>query len=281
VRVPDSIPASSQPLANTRHVDPGPAARARLALAAQRKAREAKRKKSLPAFSADLNIAVSAPSRIFVRGHGLDAELGGDLTVTGDLTAPSTHGAFRLRRGALTLAGKTLDFTRGNVAFVGSPIPQLDFLTQTTAGDVTAMVAITGPANQPSFAFSTIPELPQDEVISRLLFNTATGGLTTIQALQLAQTIAEFSGGGPGVMEKMRRSLGVDTLSVGVGRDGGAQVGASRYIMKNVTVGARAGAKASDSAITMGVDVTRRLRIQGEAGADGSAAAGVATQWEY
>jgi translocation and assembly module TamB len=33
--------------------------------------------------------------------------------------------------------------------------------------------------------------------------------------------------------------------------------------------------------VTIGVDVTKRLRVQGEAAADGSTAAGVATQWEY
>lgn len=282
VRVPDRIPASSRPLDNTRHIDPTPAARQRLALIAKQKARQAKKKARQPAFNADLNVAISAPSRIFVRGHGIDAELGGDLMVTGDLTAPSTHGSFHLRRGALTLAGKRFDFTRSNIVFAGAPIPQLDFLTETTAGDVTARIGITGPANEPSFAFSSTPDLPQDEIISRLLFNTASGGLTAIQGLQLAQTVAEFSGqGGPGVMEKMRRSLGVDTLDVGVGPDGSPRVGASRYIMKNVNVGVRTGAKATDSAVTMGVDITNRLRVQGEAGADGSAAAGVSTQWEY
>ena len=73
VRVPDSIPASSRPLADTRHIKPSAAARARLALAAKNRAAKAK---AAPAFNADLDIAISAPSRIFVRGHGMDAELG-------------------------------------------------------------------------------------------------------------------------------------------------------------------------------------------------------------
>jgi len=282
VRVPDRIPASSRPLEDTRHVDPTPAARARLALEAKRKAKQARRQKAQPAFNADLNIAISAPSRIFVRGHGIDAELGGDLTVTGDLTAPSTHGAFQLRRGALTLAGKRFDFNRGNINFVGGTIPQLDFAAQTSASDATVTIAINGPADQPEFTFSSTPELPQDEVISRLLFATSSGGLTAIQGLQLAQTVAEFSGkGGPSVMERMRRQLGVDSLDVQVGSDGNPRVGASRYVSRNVNVGVRTGAKPSDNAATLGVDVTKRLRVQGEAAADGSTSAGVAVQWEY
>jgi translocation and assembly module TamB len=282
VRVPDQIPSSSRPLENTVQVDPTAAARARLALEARSKAKHARRGAPRPAFNADLNIAVSAPSRIFVRGHGMDAELGGDLTVTGDLSAPVTHGAFQLRRGAFTLAGKRLTFNRGNVFFAGGTIPQLDFAAQTSAGDVTATIAITGAADQPSFAFSSSPELPQDEVISRLLFASSSGGLSPVQALQLAQTVAEFSGnGGAGVLERMRRQLGVDSLDVQFGPDGNPRLGASRYITRNVTIGVQTGAKPADNAVTIGVDVTKRLRVQGEAAADGSTSAGVATQWEY
>ena len=42
VRVPDSIPASSRPLADTRHIKPSAAARARLALAAKNRVAKAK-----------------------------------------------------------------------------------------------------------------------------------------------------------------------------------------------------------------------------------------------
>jgi translocation and assembly module TamB len=279
VRVPDRIPASSRPLANTVHIDPTPAARARLALAAKK---NRQRQAARPPFNADLDIAIGAPSRIFVRGRGIDAELGGDLTLAGDLARPVVKGAFQLRRGAFSIAGKRLDFTQGNIVFVGDAIPNLDFIAQSQTSDVTAQVAISGPADKPVFTFSSVPELPQDEVISRLLFSSTSGSLTPIQALMLAQTVAELSGdGGPGVLEKMRRSLGVDSLDVQLGPDGSPRVGLSRYVMPNFSVGVRTGAKPTDSAATMSVDVTKRVRVQGEAGADGSATAGVAVQWDY
>lgn len=79
----------------------------------------------------------------------------------------------------------------------------------------------------------------------------------------------------------MRCQLGVDTLDVQIAAGGSPRVGASRYISRNVNVGVRTGAKASDSAVTLGGDVTKRLRMQGDAAAGGSTAAGVAAQWEY
>jgi translocation and assembly module TamB len=70
-------------------------------------------------------------------------------------------------------------------------------------------------------------------------------------------------------------------LDVGVDATGKASVGASRYITRNTRIGVRTGAKPEDSAVTMGVDLTRRLRAQGEVGADGKASVGVGFEWDY
>ena len=78
----------------------------------------------------------------------------------------------------------------------------------------------------------------------------------------------------------MRKSLGVDSLDVQMGARG-PTVGASRYISDNVSVGVRSGATPEQSAVSIDVDVTRRLRVQGEVGADGRSAVGIGTEWEY
>ncbi|MCW2286214.1 translocation and assembly module TamB [Rhodoblastus acidophilus] len=277
VRVPDRLPSASRPLDNTSHVQPTAAARARIALDAKKPRRKAKG----PAFNADLDVAVSAPSRIFIHGRGMDAELGGNIRVVGSLERPVAQGAFELRRGLISLAGKQLQFTRGNIVFNGDVIPDLDFAATSSVGDITAQLTVSGPAEQPRFAFSSTPDLPQDEVLSRLLFNTASSSLSPIQALQLAQTVAMLSGQGGDAVDKMRRALGVDSLDVQFSPDGSPRVGSSRYILPNVSVGVRTGTKPEDSAATVSVDVTKRLRVQGEAGADGSTSAGVGAQWEY
>jgi translocation and assembly module TamB len=95
------------------------------------------------------------------------------------------------------VVGQRLDSTRGRLTFGGElTAPDLDFTAETKAAEVTARsIAVTGPANQPNFALSSDPNLPQDEVFSRLLFKKASGGLSPFQALQLAQALAQFSGG--------------------------------------------------------------------------------------
>ncbi|QEL22649.1 hypothetical protein FQV39_08770 [Bosea sp. F3-2] len=280
VSVPDRLPASLRPVDGIKHVNARGTAAARLA--AERKARQARgRGRAAPAFDAALALTVSAPNRVFIRGRGIDAELGGEIRVGGTSSAPALDGGFELRRGRLNVLTQRLNFSRGRLTFAGGLIPELDFVAETSAGDVTAKIIVSGPADQPSFAFTSQPELPQDEVLSRLLFARASGSLSPFQALQLAQAAAQFAGGGgDDTFERLRKSLGVDNLDIQMGA-GGPTVGASRYISDNVSVGVKVGTKPEDSGVSVGIDVTKRLKLQAETGADGSAAVGIGAEWEY
>ena len=279
VNVPDRLPASLKPLPDTKHLDPKSFAREMLALQGKRTAAAARPS----SFAAALDLKISAPNRIFVRGRGIDAEFGGDLRIAGAMQKPVVTGAFDLRRGRLQLPTQRIDITRGKLTFAGGLTPELDFYAETTAGDVTARIAVSGPAAQPSFAFTSVPELPQDEVLSRLLFGKASGTLSPLQAVQLATSVAQLSGvdSGGGGFEKMRKALGVDSLDLDAGGAGGPTVGASTYLTDNVNVGVRAGAKPADAAVNVGLDVTKKLRVQSETRMDGHTSVGVGVEWEY
>jgi len=280
VRVPGALPAKLKPLDGTRHLHASGAAAARIAeLDREAAARLAHRQRGA-AVTADLNVTVSSPGRVFVRGHGLDAELGGDLTITGTSDHPVVSGAYTTWRGRLDALGTRLDFTRGRLGFTGDLVPDLDFLAETKANDTTIQVAVTGPATRPVFAFTSQPALPQDEVLSRLLFSKASGGLSPFQALQLAQAISEFSNGGDDGFERLRRSLGVDSLDIRTDT-GGASVALSRSIGDRVSLGVKAGATPEQSGLSADIDLTRRLRLKNEIDARGGNAIGLGAEWEY
>ncbi|MGF9756427.1 translocation/assembly module TamB domain-containing protein [Microvirga sp. 0TCS3.31] len=278
VSVPDRLPTTLRPLPGTKHVRPTPTAAARLALAQRRQSASAR---GTP-FRAELDLVLTAQNRIFVRGRGINAELSGDLRLQGTTQDPIAIGAFELRRGRFDLLGQRIDFVRGRLDFTGDLTPSLDFLAETQAGDVTARIAVTGPASSPEFSFSSSPDLPQDEVLSRVLFQKPSGGLSAGQALQLAQAVAQLSGGsGNDAFERLRRSLGVDSLDITVGAGGGPSVGVSRYISDNVRVGVRAGARPEESGVTVDIDLTRRLKAQGEVNAEGGTSVGLGFELEY
>lgn len=280
VRIPDRLPSTAEPLRDARHVGAPAQTRARLAQIARQRAQAASRRQA--PFNATLDLVLDAPGRVFVRGRGMDAELGGQMRLAGSTRDMRANGAFEMRRGRLSLLTQRLDFTRGRVTFGGGDlVPDLDFVAETRATDITASIAIRGRATEPEFMLSSSPSLPQDEVLSRLLFQRAAAGLSPFQAVQLAQAVATLAGrGGPDAFEATRRALGVDNLDITTGAAGPA-VGVSRAISERVRVGVRAGAKPEASAVGVDIDLTRRIRIQTEIGADGRAAAGIGAEIEY
>ena len=98
--------------------------------------------------------------------------------------------------------------------------------------------------------------------------------------MQLAETAAQFASGGEGTLDRMRRSLGVDSLDVGVGA-GGPSVGASRAIGNRLSVGVRTGASPSQTGLSANVDVTRHIRVESNIDANGSTSVGVGTRFEW
>ncbi|WP_051356885.1 translocation/assembly module TamB domain-containing protein [Azorhizobium doebereinerae] len=284
INVPDRLTSSGAQI-DVRHVNVPPGAGPSKPRASQanggRAGRGAQPARAQGPMVASLDLTIAAANRVFVRGMGIDAELGGELNLRGTSAEPIATGGFQLRRGRFDILGRRLDFSRGVVTFRGSTDPELDFAAESTASDVTASVQVTGPASHPDITFSSSPALPQDEVIARLLFGKATGQLSTGQALQLAQTIAQFSGGGAG-LDQLRRQFGLDSLDVGANSEGnGGEVGFGRRINDRVYLGVRQGTTTGSSRATIDVDVTKNIRIQGGAGADGSGEVGIGAQWDY
>ncbi|WP_245504497.1 translocation/assembly module TamB domain-containing protein [Aquabacter spiritensis] len=277
IHLPDRLPGGSAANLNVRHVNLPPGVNP-----ATPRARREGGARSAGAFVATLDLTVSAPNRIFVRGMGMDAELGGTLQVRGTSAEPVTDGGFQMLRGRLDILGRRLDFTRGRLTFNGSTDPDLDFIAESAAGDVTARILITGKASQPEVAFSSTPTLPQDEVVARLLFGRSTAQLGAGQALQVAQAVATLSGAGQATLGNLRRSLGLDTLDVGLNSAGtGGQIGLGRRLNDNISLGVRQGTTSGSTQATIDIDLGNNIRLQGATGADGGTSVGIGAQWDY
>ena len=230
-----------------------------------------------------LDIAVQAPNQILVQGRGLDAEMGGDLHIGGTIDEPQVSGGFDLQRGSFSLASSKLNFTEGRVGFNGAGVkaridPTLDFTAQTTVGDATATLRITGVADSPVFEFSSSPVLPQDEIMARLLFGENAAQLSGLQLAQIGAALATLSGvggngGGLNPLVKIQRSLGLDRLNVGSGTvntptgpaNAGASIEAGRYISKRVYIGAKQSTQGT-SQLEADVELTKHLKLQTKLG---------------
>lgn len=233
------------------------------------------------ASSIALNLTIDAPEQVFVRGRGLDAEFGGSMRITGTATAPRTVGALHLRRGSLSLAGRTLDFTEGTIAFNGGSLtdPSLNLVATSSSENVTATLTIGGTAQNPKITLSSVPALPQDEVLAHLLFGSGVGKLGPLEVAEIAAGLASLTGTGGAIgdpLNAVRQGLGLDRLSVASGANGSPTLQAGRYIARRVYVGAQQSASGGGTQATVQVDITKGLKLQGTAGAGGGSTTGAA-----
>jgi translocation and assembly module TamB len=137
-----------------------------------------------------------------------------------------------------------------------------------------AKLNVTGYADAPKITLTSTPELPQDEVLARLLFSTSVKQLTALQIVQIGAALASLGGaGGGGVNPLMavQKSLRLDRLSMGGTATGGASVEAGRYVSERVYVGAKQGSTSGSTQAQVQVDLTKHLKVQATLGTGGTA----------
>ena len=228
-----------------------------------------------------LDVLIRAPRQIFIRGRGLDVELGGETRIQGTVSDVRPVGQFDLRRGRLSILGQRIDLTEGSLTLVGNLDPQINLVARTQSEDVTAIVTVSGNAMSPEIKFSSEPELPQDEVLSRILFNRSSENLSAFQLAQLAAAAAELAGGGGGgVLEQLRTSTGLDDLDIITQDNGSTAVRAGRYVSSNVYVDVQT---ASDGSTRAEVQVQLREGVQarGSVASDGNTTLGLFYERDY
>lgn len=167
-----------------------------------------------------LSIALSIPNRFFVRSSMFESEWGGNLTINRIITSPVITGELTSIRGNFNLLGKQFSLAKSTISFSGAvpPNPLLNISLTYTSPSITAIGIIEGTTSNPNITFSSTPPLPQDEIVSQVLFGKGSQSLSRIQAIQLAQELANLTGfntGSMNLLTNIRQTLGLDILSLG------------------------------------------------------------------
>ncbi|KFE35243.1 translocation/assembly module TamB domain-containing protein [Thioclava atlantica] len=232
-----------------------------------------------PAYPLDLTIA--SERGIFVRGRGLDAELGGSLRVAGTTANVIPIGQFNLVRGRLDILGQRFTLDRGQIALQGALTPWISFAATTTQGEYTITIGIEGRASEPQVTFSSAPDLPQDEVISRLIFGRSLDKLSPFQAAQLASAVATLAGkGGEGIIGNLRKNFGLDDLDVTTDASGQTQLKAGKYLSENLYTDVTVSGDGT-SKIDLNLDLNKNLTARGSVSSDGKSGIGLFYERNY
>ncbi len=222
-----------------------------------------------------LDIALRAPDEIYVSGMGLESEWQADVQLGGTTEAPRVNGEIELVRGTLDFAGRSFELQEGRVTFpTGDAFdPAIRLIASDTIETVTVNVNVSGRAQNPQITFSSVPGLPQDEIVSRILFGDSITTLSPLQAVQLAASLNALRGGGGGLspLGALRSATGIDRLRI-LGPDDtagrGTALAAGQYISKDIYLEVITDARGY-TATQLEISLTPALSLLSQAGGSG------------
>ncbi len=235
-----------------------------------------------------LDVTLLAENKVFVRGWGIDAELKGQLHLTGNISDPAIQGKFTTIRGRYEEFGKRFRLQQAELLFEGDipPSPYLNVVAATTESGVEIRPVITGPIRKPALKIESTPAMPQDEALSILLFGKDSTSISPVQAVQLANSLRKLSGkGGAGfdLTGTVRNLLGVDAFTITGGDESGAgaSVGIGKYIGDKIYLEVESGAPTGNGKARIEVQVAPNITVESSTGATGDSSAGVNWKHDY
>ena len=226
------------------------------------------------------------PNRLTVEGLGLDSEWRANLKVTGPVDNFAMVGNASLLRGNYTFAGRRFRLERGRIRFVGNqPVnPILDIEAEANLTGLNATINVTGTGNRPQIAFNSVPALPEDELLSRVLFGASISDLSAPEAVQLAAAVASLnSGGGLDPINQLRKAVGLDRLRIlpsDIDSGQGTSIAAGKYITRRAYVELITDGKGY-SATRLEFQITRWLSILSSISTLGRQSANVRISRDY
>ncbi|MDP3406345.1 MAG: translocation/assembly module TamB domain-containing protein [Brevundimonas sp.] len=224
-----------------------------------------------PQIGLDIRLR-SRGGNVQVAGRGLNVMLNVDARVTGTVAQPILGGTASVVRGDYDFAGKRFVFDdEGTVTLSTDPTRiRLNLFAAREDPALTATIRVTGTAARPEILLTSTPALPQDEILSQVLFGRSASQLSPFEAAQLAAGVASLAGGGGfDVIGNLRELAGLDRLSFG-GEASALTVAGGRYITDDVYLEIIGGGEGG-AAVNVEWQVRRNLAISSEFGGQGDA----------
>jgi translocation and assembly module TamB len=222
-----------------------------------------------------------------VTGLGINSRWSTNLQVGGYADAPRFSGRADLVQGNYDFAGRIFRLDRGIIRFGGEspPNPLLDIHAEAAVQGIDASVIVRGTGLKPEITFASSPPLPQDELLSRILFGTSITNLSAPEALQLATAVAGLQSGKGGLdpINALRKAVGLDRLRIvpaDVATGQKTAIAAGKYIRRKLFVEVVTDG-AGYSATNVEYQMTRWLSILSTVSTIGRASASVRVSKDY
>ncbi len=223
-------------------------------------------------FPFSLDLTVTTPDTVSVEGKGLRSSWKGTLHVTGTNLNLAAGGKLNLVSGDYLFAGKNFKLTEGEIFFVDEKTKTAYIKLKGTLNlsDLEVAAELYGPLTHPTLTFHSNPHMPTSSILARVLFNKDISDINQLEAVQLATTLMSLSsGGGPDILDNIRKSIGVDRLSVtSAGKNGeGVAVQIGKYLTKGVMI--TLSQSATSTEVIVEVEIGKGFLFQAESQVEG------------
>lgn len=252
------------------------------------KRRRQKEQEKKPDYDVKLDVDLKAENQVFVRGWGVDAELKGNLDLTGTMGDPGIKGKLSTIRGRYDEFGKQFTLKEAEILFEGKipPSPFIKFVASAKAEGVEVMPTLSGNLLEPELTIESVPAMPPEEALSLLLFGKNSNKISLIQAAQLATSMQRLAGKGGSTfdaMGRLRKLLKVDDIRINNNGDSAAaaSVGVGKYISDKVYLEVEQGAEEQSSKAKVSIDVSPNISVESSTGATGQNTVGVMWKRDY
>ncbi|UWQ73906.1 translocation/assembly module TamB domain-containing protein [Leisingera sp. M658] len=228
----------------------------------------------------ELDILISAPSRIFARGRGLRSELGGEIRLRGTTARLSPSGQISLIRGTFDILGRRLELDEGRITLLGDLKPYLEFKSSAATDQGTATLEISGRVDAPEIKVTSDPPRPSEEALALLLFGDNIQDISPLALARLAGSALTLSGRGGSAQNKLRNATGADDVDIGADNLGSGQLGLGGYVAENVYTDFNVNTR-GDSELSINLDMTDSLTVQGTVDSEGETGFGLFFKRDY
>lgn len=228
-------------------------------------------RRSQSAFNLDVRLS-SNGGNVFIEGRGLDVEMALSARVTGSLVDPILTGEAQVVRGDYQFGGRRFQFERGGTVSLSTDAERIRLNLTAVREDpaLTARIVVRGTAADPVITLTSTPQLPQDEILSQVLFGRSASQLSPFEAAQLASSVAALAGGGGfDVVGNLREFAGLDRLSFG-GDASNLTISGGKYIGDNLYFEVIGGGE-QGAAVQVEWRARRNLSVVSRVGAAGDA----------
>lgn len=192
--------------------------------------------------SLQTELNVRMPKNVWLVGPETALELRGSFLVAKNFDAPFViGGSAETVRGFIGFMRKKFDLERGRITFTGANElnPFLDVVARHDVSGYSVALHVEGESRRPQFSFSSIPDLPEEDILSLLVFGKTRDRLTGSEKTALSGHAANVAGNviSQFLEKRVSNTLGLDTLEVDVEDEfGSGSVRGGRYVTQDLFI---------------------------------------------